>query len=159
MSNTAYLWLTDENNSPIVGSSLVSGRIGAIELKSLTHHLYIPVDGNTGKLTGTRVHSPIVFQKEFDRVTPFLYKALSEGKTLSSATFRLYAILESGLESDYFNIILGNVKVVGITPNLFAGGVTGAHIETVQVRYESIEWKYCTGNIIFKDSWNERITA
>jgi len=55
MSNPAYLWLTDENNSPIVGSSLVSGRVGAIELKSFTHNISIPADNQTGRLTGTRV--------------------------------------------------------------------------------------------------------
>ncbi len=38
MSNPAYLWLTDTNGSPITGSSLVTGRIGAIELKAVTHH-------------------------------------------------------------------------------------------------------------------------
>ena len=69
MSNPAYLWLTDENGSPMVGPSLVSGREGAIELKSFTHNVNIPIDGNTGKLTGTRIHMPIMFQKEFDRVT------------------------------------------------------------------------------------------
>lgn len=36
MSNPAYLWLTDENGSPMSGSSLVVGRVGAIEIKSLT---------------------------------------------------------------------------------------------------------------------------
>jgi len=51
MSNPAYLWLTDENGSPMAGPSLVSGRKGAIELKSLTHNVNIPVDGNTGRLT------------------------------------------------------------------------------------------------------------
>ncbi len=30
MSNPAYLFLTDENGSPMVGPSLVSGREGAI---------------------------------------------------------------------------------------------------------------------------------
>ncbi|MBK0560709.1 type VI secretion system tube protein Hcp, partial [Klebsiella pneumoniae] len=35
MSNPAYLWLTDTNGSPITGSSLVTGRIGAIELKAV----------------------------------------------------------------------------------------------------------------------------
>lgn len=29
--------------------SLVSGREGAIELKSFTHNVNIPVDGNTGR--------------------------------------------------------------------------------------------------------------
>ena len=48
MSNPAYLFLTDENGSPMVGPCLVSEREGAIELKSFTHNVNIPVDGNTG---------------------------------------------------------------------------------------------------------------
>ena len=46
MSSPAYLWLTDENGSPMVSSCLVPGREGAIELKSFTHNVNIPVDGN-----------------------------------------------------------------------------------------------------------------
>ncbi|EDY5732090.1 type VI secretion system tube protein Hcp [Salmonella enterica] len=159
MSNPAYLWLTDANGSPIIGSSLVTGRIGAIELKAETHHLSIPVDGNTGRLTGTRVHTPITVQKDFDKTTPLLYKALSENQTLKSATIKMYQILDAGVESEYFNIILENVKVTGITPNLFPGSGTGTHSETIQLRYEAITWKHCDGNIIYKDSWNHRATA
>jgi type VI secretion system secreted protein Hcp len=48
MSNPAYLFLTDENGSPMIGPCLVTGREGAIELKSFTHNVNIPVDGNTG---------------------------------------------------------------------------------------------------------------
>lgn len=115
MSNPAYLWLTDANGSPVMGSSQVAGRIGAIELKAVTYHLSVPVDGNTGRLTGTRVHALITIQKEFDKTTPLLYKALSESQTLKSATIKMYQILEVGIESEYFNIILENVKVTGIT--------------------------------------------
>ena len=74
MSNPAYLWLTDTNGSPITGSSLVTGRIGAIELKAVTHHLSIPVDGNTGRLTGTRVHTPITYRKILIKQRPFYTK-------------------------------------------------------------------------------------
>ena len=63
MSNPAYLWLTDTNGSPAAGGSMVSGRLGAIELKAVAHHLTIPVSENTGRLTGTRVHTPIAVQK------------------------------------------------------------------------------------------------
>lgn len=96
MSNPAYLFLTDENGSPMVGPCLVSGREGAIELKTFTHNVNVPVDGNTGKLTGTRIHMPIMFQKEFDRVTPLLFRALSTGRTLKSATIKMYQINEAG---------------------------------------------------------------
>jgi type VI secretion system secreted protein Hcp len=47
MSNPACLWFTDENGSPIVGGSMVLGREGSIEIKSLSHHLAI-------RLTATR---------------------------------------------------------------------------------------------------------
>lgn len=47
MSNPAYLWLTDENGSPMPGSCQAVGRVGAIEIKSLTHNVNIPVDSNT----------------------------------------------------------------------------------------------------------------
>lgn len=159
MSNPAYLWLTDVNDSPIVGGSLVSGRIGAIELKSITHNVCIPTDASIGRLTGTRVHAPIMFQKEFDRVTPVLYKALSEGATLKSATIKMYSITEAGLETEYFNITLDHVKITSITPDLYPGAASGTHLETILLRYESITWKHCDGNIIYKDSWNHRITA
>lgn len=158
MSNPAYLFLTDENGSPVVGPCLVSEREGAIELKSLTHNVNIPVDGNTGKLTGTRIHMPIMFQKEFDRVTPLLFRALSMGRTLQSATIKMYQINEAGLEQEYFNIHLENVKITSITPDLYPGANTGTHLETVLIRYEKITWKHCDGNVVYSDTWNERAT-
>lgn len=159
MSNPAHLWLTDENGSPIIGGCGVLGREGSIEVKSLSHHLTIPTDRNTGKLTGTRIHTPILFQKEFDRVTPLLARAICRGVTLKTAEFKLYHIIEAGFEVEYFNILLENVKVTSLTPNLHPGAATGKHIENIELRYESIQWKYVDGNIIFKDSWNERATA
>lgn len=158
MSNPAYLWLIDENGSPMIGPSLVMGREGAIELKSFTHNVNIPVDGNTGKLTGTRIHMPIMFQKEFDRVTPMLYRALSTGKILQSATIKMYQINETGLEQEYFNILLEGVKLTSITPDLYPGANTGTHLETILLRYGQITWKHCDGNIIYTDSWNEWAT-
>ena len=158
MSNPAYLFLTDENGSPMVGPCLVSGREGAIELKSFTHNVNIPVDGNTGRLTSTRIHMPVMFQKEFDRVTPLLFRALSMGKTLQSAIIKMYQINQAGLEKEYFNIFLENVKITSITPDLYLGANTGTHLETVLIRYEKITWKHCEGNIIYSDSWNERAT-
>jgi len=159
MSNPAYLWLEDEGGAPIVGGSLVNGRVGAIELKSLSHNLNIPIDGNTGRLTGTRVHAPIMVQKEFDKTTPLLYRALVNGATLKRGIIKLYEVSEAGQEMEYFNILLNNVKIVSITPDLYPGASTGTHLETIMLRYEIITWKHCNGNIVFKDSWNERMTA
>lgn len=71
----------------------------------------------------------------------------------------MYRILDAGLEAEYFNILMENVKITGITPNLHPGSMTGTHLENIEIRYESIQWKYVDGNIVFKDSWNTRCVA
>ncbi|CAM3899773.1 Hcp family type VI secretion system effector [Rahnella victoriana] len=159
MSNPAHIWLTDENGSPIVGGCLIPARLGSIELKSLSHNVNIPVDQHMGKLTGTRIHSPIIMQKEFDQTTPILFRALCEGRTLQSAIIKMYHILDAGIESEYFHIILENVKITSISPYLLPNGMTSTHIENIELRYQAITWKNVEGNIIYKDTWNERMTA
>lgn len=154
MSTPAHVWFEDENGSPIVGSCLIPRRLGSIELKSFSHGVNIPVDPSGGKLTGTRIHSPITIVKEFDKTTPILYRSVCEGRVLKKATIKMYRIIESGIESEYFNIILDNVKITTVSPYLAPGGVSSTHLETLKLRYEAITWKYTDGNIIYRDSWN-----
>ncbi len=66
MAIPAYLWLKDDGGADIKGSVDVHNREGSIEVVALEHSLHIPTDNNTGKLTGTRVHAPLVFTKEMD---------------------------------------------------------------------------------------------
>lgn len=159
MSTPAHLWLEDEHGSPIVGGCIMPQRSGSIELKSFSHGITIPVDKSWGKLTGTRVHQNIVVVKEFDHTTPILYRALCEGRTLKKALFKMYRILDSGIESEYFNIILENVKITTISPYLSPNGLSSTHLETLELRYEAITWKCTEGNIIYRDSWNNLAIA
>ncbi|EPY4574625.1 Hcp family type VI secretion system effector [Klebsiella pneumoniae] len=146
MSIPAHLWLEDENGSPILGSCLMPLRLGSIELKSFSHGVTIPVDPNWGKLTGTRIHQPVTIVKEFDQTTPLLYRAVCEGRTMKKATIKMYRILE-------------NVKFTTVAPFLSPGGMSSTHLETLELRYEAITWKYTEGNIIYRDSWNDRCCA
>lgn len=159
MPTPAHLWLDDENGSPIVGGCLMPLRLGSIELKSFSHGVSIPVDPNWGKLTGTRVHSPVTIVKEFDQTTPILYRAVCEGRTLKKGTIKMYRILESGIEAEYFNIILENVKITTVSPYLAPDGLSSTHLETLELRYEAIVWNYTEGNIIYRDRWNDRCCA
>lgn len=159
MTIPAYMWLTDENNSPIVGPCIMPTRLGSFELKSFSHNIWIPTDSNTGKLTGTRIHRPITFEKEFDRATPLLYRALCQGRILKSATIKMYHIVEARIEVEYFNISMENVKIVSATPLLAPTGNVSTHTEEIQIRYETITWLNIDGHMIFKDAWNERATV
>lgn len=158
MAIPAYLWLTDDGGADIKGSVDVQNREGSIEILSFMHGLSIPTDNHTGKLTGVRVHSALEFEKEFDSSSPYLYKAVSSGKTLKSAEIKWYRINYSGQEEEYFNMLLESVKVISVNPLMhnIKTMVNMNHLESVMLRYEKITWTYCDGNIRHSESWNER---
>lgn len=85
--------------------------------------------------------------------------AVSNKIHLKKATIRMYRILESGIEAEYFNIILENVKITTVSPYLGPGGMSSTHQETLELRYEAITWKYTESNIIYRDTWNQRVCA
>jgi type VI secretion system secreted protein Hcp len=72
----AHIWLTDENNSPLIGECLMSTRLGSTELKSFNHSVWIPTDHNTGKLTGTRLHVPITLKRNRPSYPVFIQRCM-----------------------------------------------------------------------------------
>ncbi|VDZ87344.1 type VI secretion system effector [Lelliottia amnigena] len=78
---------------------------------------------------------------------------------MKKATIRMYRILESGVESEYFNIVLEDVKITTVSPYLAPNGLSSTHLETLELRYTAIIWKYTEGNIIYRDAWNDRCYA
>ena len=160
MAIPAYLWIKDDGGADIRGSVDVKDREGSIEVLSFSHGLHIPTDANSGKLTGTRTHSALGFEKEFDSSSPYLYKAVARGQTLKSVEIKWYRINDAGQEVEYFNMLLEGVKVVSIHPVMHNCKTPESekhnHLEAISLRYEKITWKYCDGNVSFSDSWNER---
>ncbi|OCQ51869.1 Major exported protein [Photorhabdus australis subsp. thailandensis] len=144
----------------MTGVSERSQQSSSLKDEGYSHSLYIPTDSSTGKLTGTRVHGSMSFEKEFDRASPYLYKAVATGQTLQSANIKWYRINDAGQEEEYFHILMSGVKIVSISPvmhNIKDPSYQHLnHLESVEIRYEKITWKYLDGNIIYSDSWKER---
>ena len=159
MAIPAYMWIKDDGGADIKGSVTVQNREGSVEVLAFDHGVYIPTDGNTGKLTGTRVHVPLTFVKEFDASSPYLYKAVTSGQNLQGLEIKWYKIDDSGQEKEYFNMKLEQVKVVSVQPKMHnikdPEKESYNHLEEVQLRYEKITWAYKDGNIIHADSWVE----
>ena len=160
MAIPAYLWLKDDGGADIKGSVDVRDRVGSIEILGFSHGLHLPTDNNTGKITGTRVHTALIFEKEFDSSSPYFYKAVATGQTLKEAEFKWYKINDAGQEVEYFNMFLEGVRIVSVSPSM-AGpeDMNNNHLETIEFRYVIITWKHCDGNIIYTDAWNDRQTA
>lgn len=163
MAIPVYLWLYEENGKLLKGGADVNEREGSIELLGMQHDVFIPTDDMTGTATGTRQHEAYTFEKEIDPSSPLLYRALTIGRTLSKAIFRFYRINHNGMEEEYFNAVLENVKVCHVVPIMFdtkdPDFEKQGHLEHVGFRYEKITWNYVDGNIQHADSWKERRTA
>ncbi|MDU6409626.1 MAG: Hcp family type VI secretion system effector [Yersiniaceae bacterium] len=160
MAIPAYLWLKDDGGADIKGDVDVTGREGSIEVTGFSHNLSIATDDSTGKITGTRRHGAMGIEKEFDSSSPYLYKAVATGQKLKSAEVKWYKINDAGREQEYFNIFMEGVIIVSISPSMHSckdpALIHENHKEAIELRYEKITWKYCDGNIIFTDSWNQR---
>ncbi len=156
----AYMWLKDDGGADIKGSVDVQDREGSIEVVGFSHGLNLPVDSNTGKITGTRSHSPVMIEKEFDSSSPYLYKAVSKGQTLKSAEIKWYRINHAGQEEAYFVMLFEGVKITGVNPGMPNAKLSGNsqinHMESVSMMYERVTWRYVDGNIQYTDDWNER---
>ncbi|MND15251.1 Major exported protein [compost metagenome] len=160
MAIPAYLWLKDDGGALIKGGVDVLNRESSIEIKGFHHNLMIPTDNATGKVTGTRMHSPMLLVKEFDYSSPYLYKAVSTGQNMTSAEIKWYKINDAGQEVEYFNMFLEEVRIVSISPSMASpDNPNENHMETLEFRYEKITWKHCDGNIMHTDAWNQRQTA
>ena len=158
MGIPAHLWLKDDGGSIIKGSSTVQGREGSIEIMGFGHGLTLPIDGSTGKITGTRIHAPMNLEKEFDAASPYLYKAVTTGQNLKSAELHWYRINDAGQEEKFFIILLESVKLASINPGMpnIKHATSGNPIEVIELLYESITWHYIDGNIKHTDAWNKR---
>lgn len=156
----AYMWLKDDGGADIKGSVAVEGREGSVEVIGFSHGLTLPVDSSTGKIAGTRSHSPMNFEKEFDASSPYLYKAVATGQTLQSVELKWYKINDAGREQVYFIMLLEGVKITGINPGMANTKLSEMsvlnHVESVSMMYERITWHYTEGNIKYTDAWDER---
>jgi type VI secretion system secreted protein Hcp len=163
MAIPVYLWLKNDGGADIKGSVDVQGREGSIEVLAQDHGLTIPTDNNTGKLTGTRIHTPFRFTKEIDAASVYLLKGASQGQTFNSAEFKWYRINNAGQEVVYYTVLLENVKVVSVVTKMHdikdPTKEKHNHLEDVQLRYEKITWKFVEGNFSHTDAWDERQSA
>lgn len=163
MAISVYLWLYEDDGKRLKGGVDVRGREGSIELVGMQHDIFIPTDNMSGVATGTRQHEAYTFEKGIAPSSPLLYRALTTGRTLSKAEFRYYRINTNGMEEEYFNVQLENVKVCHVVPIMFdtkdPDFEKHGHIEHVGLRYGKITWNYVDGNIQHTDSWKEREIA
>jgi len=144
MANPAYMTLYDEQGKLMDGGVKISDREKSVEVLAFKHCVYIPTDRDTGSLTSTRKHDALTITKSFGPLSPELYKACCDGKTLQKLIIDWYQIDSNGKEQKYFSHTLENVKVVSVKPQMLhikdLNNDHHVHEEEIAFRYETIRW-------------------
>jgi type VI secretion system secreted protein Hcp len=144
---------------PIEGSVQIAGRENTIEVVEFNHQVHIPSDRKSGRLTGVRQHRPAVITKAYDKSTPYLYKALTNGEELPSVIVRWYDIDDTGTEVNYFTHTYEQARISDIrsympsTKDPTMDQYT--HMEDVSFVYESVEWLWEDGALTHIDAWQQ----
>ena len=160
MASPAYVWIVDDQANEIKGDCLVTGREGSIEIFQFDYGVSMPVDRFNGSTNGTRQHDTVVITKPFDQVSPVLFKAACDGKTLKEITVKWYRINENGREEEYFSHHLEDVKVVSFEQRLLhtkdEETANHVHEDVIKLRFAKITLKHHDGNIEHSDTWLKR---
>lgn len=157
MSMPGFMTIKGETQGPIEGSCDISGREGEIELFDFQHKVQIPRHAGSGLPVGRRVHGELVINKETDKSTPKLYKALCEGEKLSEVIIRWYRYSSAAAEDNFYTVQLENALITRIEPmirnRLDDQDAPFRHMEDVAFAYEKIIWTWEADGIEYEDAW------
>ncbi len=157
MPMPSHLELEGEKQGKIEGSCDMKGREGTILVYAMNHEIHIPRDPQSGLASGKRIHGPLTILKEYDKSSPKLYQALSQGEHMKNVKIKWYRISPKGIEEHYFTHTLENAIVVSIKPYMpiafLAENEPYRHMEEVSFTYEKIKWTWEPDGIESEDSW------
>lgn len=137
----------------IPGGVDVAGREGTVEVRELTHKVYLPTDADNGSIIGTRKHNSLVIRKRMDKSSPLLFQKVCTGETIPKVELTYYEITDEGEEKPSQRITLTKVKIADY--HLANTNILG-WTEDVALRYERITFEHFEGNIQHTDQWNSR---
>lgn len=159
MSLPAYMFLYDENGMLLNSGSHNVRREGAVEILSSSYGVSQPVDSWMGRMTGTRQHEPYILHKDIDKLSPFLAICVCENRRLKKVEIKYYEINDAGIEKEIYRVTMEDVVIATVNANhtFIPGSNKHNMIETVGLRYNSIEWLYLDGMIKYSDAWSKPV--
>lgn len=147
-----YAELKDAEGNIIAGSNdrFDDERGEWAEVLRFDHSVNIPIDVDEGELQGIRRHQPFTFVKPFDKATPLLANALTNGETLQEVKIHWY----DSEGTEFFTHTLDSVKISEMRQGNSDIRTFGSMPrEEIALLYETITWTLLDGNIQASDEW------
>jgi type VI secretion system secreted protein Hcp len=106
--------------------------------------------------SGSRSYEPVVVVKQIDKLTPLLWKCLTEGAVLKKVEIILYEISEAiGSETPYFKYTLENARIASIVnwmpPQYDDEEEIVGHLEKVSLVAQVYNWEHLTAKTLHVD--------
>lgn len=131
----------------IKGESRDAGHLDWMECFAVDMGVHQPKSSSTssgGHTVGRCHHDTIMIGRVSDLATPILLQTCSMGKTLPKARFEFMRADGRGKPIKYFEIVLENVLIVEIAPDVSEGQLMNEHLA---LAYSKIQWRYAQQKI------------
>lgn len=146
-----------------VGNSFQDGHENEAVVKGFSHNITIPRDPLSGQPSGQRVHNPMIVTKLFDKSSPLLYNALTNGETLKTVELKMWRINYEGKPEHFMTIKLEDAVIVDMqTETTIEGGEAVSQVspyEHVSFAYRKIEWRHEISSTSGEDDWRKGVGA
>lgn len=122
MSQPCYVAITGATQGNIsqnaftadsVGNIYQEGHANELFCQSLTMHVTIPRDPQSGAPTGQRVHQPATLVKYVDRASPLLLASITSGEILQ-ITANFFRTSTAGKQENYYQLVFTDALLVDL---------------------------------------------
>lgn len=139
-----------------VGNIYQEGHEDELFCQSVSYHITLPRDPQSGQVTGQRVHMPATLIKYFDKASPMLMQAIASGEVLQiEATY--FRTSTAGKQEKYFTVKFTDAILVehkAYTPvALDPANAPYRDMEELQFTYRMLEVTHTVGGTSGSDDW------
>ncbi|EJL02427.1 MULTISPECIES: Hcp family type VI secretion system effector [Pseudomonas] len=140
-----------------VGNTYQEGHTDQIMVQGFQHQVSIPRDPQSGQPTGQRVHSPLVVTKVFDKASPLLLQAMTEGEVLVIVEIKWYRTSAAGIQEHYYTTTLEDAIIVEIKDYMHncqdPANSHFTHLQDVHFSFRKIRWDHVACSTMGADDW------
>lgn len=150
VSGEMYLHIVGQKQGEIHGECSEGGdKKDTVELVDFAEGVTVPIDDESGLISGKRKYEAVTFVHKIDRTSPCLRKALSTGEQLD-LTVDFYRVKNDGSKEKYYSIIYENAIIV--SAEIFTKE-RNTHFEEVSFTFSDVTYVFNDGNISFSETW------
>lgn len=154
MAGVFYVTIVGTKQGQFKGESTRAAAKGKLEGLTFVSEVSSPRDAGSGMATGKRMHSPIVFTKQWGAASPQLFQAAVTNEILKSVLFEFLATDKAGKEHVFQTVKLTNATISDVRRSLDEHTAEGARgIDQVAVVFQKIEIADNDGKTAAADDW------